>query len=396
MKREKLQIASGSDDKEIFRSINTVFEKVLFLLSNNNKSNKHLVSLTFFVKADKELFYDVRKYIILSAKANLSEVPAVCIIGQPPADGSLVLLEVEFIQNNESSINISYFEIQNDIFCTQIENSEYKELYFYGITIGNEKPTMAEKIQESFQILDNTLSAYGLGMNNIVRQWNYVEDIVGFTSHEEGEKQNYQILNNIRHNYYVKYEFSKGYPAATGIGMSSGGFVLDCIAILEKSDLRITPIKNPSQTSAYNYSKNVLIGSKMEKSFPKLSPKFERAKLYKVLKHRYSLLISGTAAIHNEDSLAIGDAGKQTEITLDNISKLVESASEILNEFGEQIDHISYPYLRVYIKYPEDFRAVEKICKEHKMRISPVYLISDICRKELLVEIEGVISITTK
>lgn len=394
MKREKLQFVAGSGNKDIFKSVDVVYSNFTDLLVNPDKQNIHLVSLIFFVNTDKDMFYKVRKYIISKA-ATFSFIPTISVIGQPPADGSDVLVEVEVIKDIETNTSISYESVSDGIYLTKIETPQSIEYNVYGITIEDENATFDHKVFKAFEILDNVLINQGLGMNNIVRQWNYVEDIVGFTSPECGSKQNYQILNNIRHEFYCKYDFANGFPAATGIGMALGAFVLDCIAIKEKTDLEITPIKNPVQVCAYDYSEKVLIGSKTEKNFPRLSPKFERAKLFRSDKN-YSLLISGTAAIHNEISLAKGDPAKQTEITLENIDKLIEVASGIIEKTGKIIDRIAYPYLRVYIKNSTDYWAVKNICEKHTKQIDPVYLIGDICRAELLVEIEGVISIDIK
>jgi len=392
MKREKLQFVAGESKKDIFKSIDIVFNDFTNLIDNPDRQNIHLVGLIFFVNTDREIFYKVRKYIISKAATKLFFSPAISVIGQPPADGSDVLVEVELIKDIQPDTQITYNPVTDGINYTKIETSELIEYNIYGITLEDESLPFDHKVYKAFEILDNVLTSQGLGMNNIIRQWNYVEDIVGFTSPDYGSIQNYQILNNIRHEFYSKYKFSQGFPAATGIGMSLGNFVLDCIAIKEKTDLEITPVKNPVQVCAYDYSEKVLIGSKTQKSFPRLSPKFERAKLYRTDDH-YSLLISGTAAIHNEVSLAKGDAAKQTEITLDNIDKLIEVASGIIEKTGKTLKRVTYPYLRVYIKNSVDYSAVKNICENHTRQIDPVYLIGDICRQELLVEIEGVITI---
>lgn len=92
-------------------------------------------------------------------------------------------------------------------------------------------------------------------------------------------------------------------------------------------------------------------------------------------------------------SLAVGDAAKQTEITLDNIGKLIQVAENVIQETGKNIKEISFPYLRVYIKNSSDYLSVKDICENHTHQIDPVYLIGDICRTELLVEIEGIVNI---
>ena len=66
------------------------------------------------------------------------------------------------------------------------------------------------------------LDVEGMSFNNLVRQWNYIGNILeikhGF--------QNYQIFNEVRSEVYQKYRTIAGYPAATGIGMKLDGVSL--------------------------------------------------------------------------------------------------------------------------------------------------------------------------
>jgi enamine deaminase RidA (YjgF/YER057c/UK114 family) len=392
MKHEIWQL--GPDDRRF--EISQAIENVILKLDKQKKNNEiqgEIVCLTFFVDTDKKEFYNVRRQIISKLKDIFKNPPAYSIIAQPPASGESLLLDIDLILSHGNEISMQYIAVDNEISYTKIETSTYCEYYFSGITVTDPKKSIEDKITDSYVIMDKVLNAEGLGMDNIIRQWNYLEDIIEIKSSVKGVRQNYQVLNNIRHEFYNKYSFSKGYPAATGIGMNSGGFVIECIAIKEKSDLHITPIKNPGQVSAYEYSSNVLVGSKIQ---PLLTPKFERAKLCSREKDQYELFISGTAAIHNEQSLAKGSVVEQTVITLDNIEKLIESGSHTINRLNKAIVGTSLYYLRVYIKYKDDYLKVKEICDKYASTVKPVYLIGDICRDELLIEIEGIINITAR
>jgi hypothetical protein len=50
--------------------------------------------------------------------------------------------------------------------------------------------------------------------------------------------------------------------------------------------------------------------------------------------------------------------------------------------------------LRVYLKRPEDYGRVEAICRERIGDAPAVYAVADVCREELLVEIEAVAAAT--
>jgi hypothetical protein len=46
--------------------------------------------------------------------------------------------------------------------------------------------------------------------------------------------------------------------------------------------------------------------------------------------------------------------------------------------------------MRVYLKRQQDYPVVRQICEDRMGKIPVVYAVADICRPELLVEIEGV------
>ena len=86
-----------------------------------------------------------------------------------------------------------------------------------------------------------------------------------------------------------------------------------------------------------------------------------------------------------------GDAAKQTEETLDNIAALIAEenlARHGLPGLGTSL--ASLGFARVYIKRPEDYPAVRAVCEKRLGTLPTIYAIADVCRPELLVEIEGV------
>ncbi|MBN1599824.1 MAG: hypothetical protein JW894_16130 [Bacteroidales bacterium] len=356
-------------------------------------SNISILSISIFLSHDQDEFYEVRKKIIIRIKDEFPETPALSVIAQKTTGGDGILLEANVIYNYTSDIAVSYESINDEIFYTKVKAVDFDEYYFSGLTYNGTELSMETRIEKAHSILKNAFRKEGIGMYDIVRQWNYVEAITGSDKTKEDPVQNYQVLNNIRHTYYSAYEFSGGYPAATGIGMHTGGFILDCLALKRKTEkLVIKLVKNPLQLSAYEYSQDVLNGSSSGVTVWH-TPKFERAKIVQWAQGSYSVLISGTAAIHNEKSLALGDAAEQTRITLDNIDKLIESASNMIKvDQGKSVNRV-IKYLRVYIRNKNDVDIVSSICNAYWKDTEPVYLIADICRAELLVEIEGIVDL---
>jgi enamine deaminase RidA (YjgF/YER057c/UK114 family) len=238
--------------------------------------------------------------------------------------------------------------------------------------------------------MKDILTAESISFSDIVRQWNYVENIVEVNT-DDGNKpvQNYQVLNDTRSVYYSQLNFQHGYPAATGIGMNYGGILLEFYAVMPFDKVEIVPVKNPKQVDAYNYSQEVLVGDSIKELPQKTTPKFERAKYLSMNGHK-TIFISGTASIHNEVTIGIDDVEKQTLVTLENISELVTNEN-LTNSGASDIEGIlNYSFLRIYVKESSDLEIVKSICDKKFNNTSISYLIADICRDNLLVEIEGV------
>jgi enamine deaminase RidA (YjgF/YER057c/UK114 family) len=236
--------------------------------------------------------------------------------------------------------------------------------------------------------MQNILKAEKMDFSNVVRQWNYIENIVGFT----GKSQNYQIFNDIRSEYYSKSKFDHGYPSATGIGMDAGGIIVDFIAVREKNNTTIIPIKSPVQSDAHQYSKDVIAFNEKVIKSAETTPKFERAKAM-VFDNKCLLFISGTAAIKGQISAEKDSAAAQTKLTIENIFHLVTTENLYKHNFYNAKSKVKPAFFRVYVKNAPDFNSVRATCEKMIHNVPVIYVKADICRPELLVEIEGVFTL---
>lgn len=75
-------------------------------------------------------------------------------------------------------------------------------------------------------------------------------------------------------------------------------------------------------------------------------------------------------------------------MTIDNIKRLIAADNVGKYNVGVTTDP-KITYLRVYVKYDTDFEVVRQICRRHFPEIPLSFVIADVCRPELLVEIEG-------
>ena len=283
----------------------------------------------------------------------------------------------------EGEAEISIAE-KNGVCYGLIENSEESLLFIEGVPSSDFSKGVKEQSEEVFGKIDALLSLHDFAVDDIVRQWNYIGNIV---SYRDG-KQNYQEFNDARTIYYSQGQWQYGYPAATGIGASGEGIIVGCIAFKSKNSYRraIYPIDNPLQVAAHAYSKQVLI-YRTEESM-KSTPKFERAKLIKT-QRGVCCFVSGTAAIRGEQSAAISTAKEQAIMTIENIKYLV-SPENLQRHFCKPYN-LKYAQLQVFIKNAQDYAEVRSVVEQAYPQMSVVYTIADVCRSELLVEIEGIL-----
>jgi hypothetical protein len=156
-------------------------------------------------------------------------------------------------------------------------------------------------------------------------------------------------------------------------------------------DLKVSSVENPLQKAAFDYSNEVLIGDAKYQGFCKSTPKFCRAK-YLENEATKQVFVSGTASIRDEKTIAENDVVQQTEITIDNIEKLI--SEETLCSVDKQLTEIpALEFFRVYIKNSCDFRLVKETCEKRWPDITGIYVVSDVCRENLLVEIEALASV---
>lgn len=354
----------------IYKSYNKEFESSIkeLILPLCSKS----VRVSIFIHAVNNDDYISKKSIckrVLSETFG-SNMPTWSVIAQKPLDCEVVI-EVHKVLDGSIEYKNGY---------VVVTSSAMKEIIISG-ACGDVNDNIYDQSCSSFEKIQQIFDAEGMTLNNIVRQWNYIERIV----HIEKDRQHYQDLNDARSSYYKKVNWTDGYPAATGIGMQFGGIIIDLNAIQLKDDsVNIKPINNNLQIAAHAYSKGLLLGEKTLKS----TPKFERAKAVSS-KDATTVYISGTAAIRGEQSLIGVGMKEQTKITMENIENLIcdQTLEESFIKIG---DKLNLRILRVYIKDEVNLSIATEFMQSNYANIPTSYLLADVCRTELIIEIEGV------
>lgn len=163
-------------------------------------------------------------------------------------------------------------------------------------------------------------------------------------------------------------------PAATAIGSRDGRRVLQVYWLAAREPG--LPLENPRQVSAYRYPRE----------YGPQSPTFARALLPP--SPRVPLLLSGTASIVGHESQHADSLRAQLDETLTNLDSLLGAARERAPTLSPHLDGTSR--LKVYVRDAADADAVAAQLEARLgTRVPWLMLHADVCRRELLVEIEG-------
>lgn len=357
---------------KVYGTFGEELQNCLLQLKNIN-SGKRIFKLNFFIDANsKEDYIHFQQTIHHEVYGLFSDKILLSVLAQPPLAGRLI---VEACYYDPLFWKSAFFS-NGENGAVLFEQGKCRILI--GNVQSNENAGCRLNSEKAFGSLSGIFESAGFQINSIVRQWNYIENILGF----DGSKQRYQEFNNVRSGFYGDSFKNNGYPAATGIGMNRGGTIIEFIAI-QSGQLATFPIDNPEQVSAHSYSKEVLVG---DECVLKTTPKFERARFLELFGKKI-IFISGTASIRGEKTVGEGDPALQTEVTIDNIKQLY--SGKVLSKISNGDLVPKYGHARVYIKDRKDFAAIKKTFRMHFGNLPVVYIVADICRPELLVEIEG-------
>jgi chorismate lyase/3-hydroxybenzoate synthase len=207
---------------------------------------------------------------------------------------------------------------------------------------------------------------------HVWRIWNFITAI----NEGEGDAERYKLFCLGRARAFAATHATSpdiGYPAASAVGKQKGARTLQ-VCWLAGRDPAAT-IENPRQVSAYDYPRR----------YGPAAPSFSRA----MLTPDPMLLVSGTASIVGHLSVHPGDVTAQLEETLANLDSLLRHAATGTDFGPARLGPASL--VKVYLRNPTDAAAIESRLRE---RLGPevpfLILAADICRPELLLEIEVV------
>jgi chorismate lyase / 3-hydroxybenzoate synthase len=207
----------------------------------------------------------------------------------------------------------------------------------------------------------------------LVRVWNYVPAI---NEASGDDLENYRAFCRGRSLAFERRfgpDFTRQASAASAVGCDDGPMVM--VFAAHRGPVR--HIENPRQVPAYEYP--VEHGPR--------APTFARATVAELGEGLHAVFISGTSSIRGHESIAPGDTMPQLECTLENLREMAHSCG-LGPDLGA--DRAETRHIKVYLRHARDLATVrarlEAALVRPEDRVS--YLRSDICRRELNVEIE--------
>lgn len=334
-----------------------------------------MLGVVFFIEAETiESFQLVQNAIVASMKEKGLQIPY-NVLAQ--ADCSPVSMEMWIDDATQAVDSLNY----KGIAYTRFKDETGISICCLGIRHVDMRAGLHEQLDETFRILVDILQYEGLSLSDIVRQWNYVPGILEIVQTQGKSIQHYQIFNEVRKEWYSKTLFVDGYPAATGIGVKTGPFSIDFIATSPNPSLRKIGLYNPKQVNAYHYAQQHLIGDTLQGE-QKNPPLFERAKMLES-NNELQVFVSGTAAILGQETVGVDDVQKQTEVAINNMLELVSPGVTRSNQT------FHFNHIRVYIKDVAFRDTIKTLCETQFPHISKSLVLADVCRNNLLMEIEG-------
>lgn len=218
--------------------------------------------------------------------------------------------------------------------------------------------------RQIFSLLDKLQFPY------LFRIWNYMADI---NAHSFGLER-YIQFNLGRQDAFLAHgrDVAGNVPAACALGMHQGSLSISFLAG------RVMPqcIENPRQISAYEYPQQ----------YGPRSPTFSRACLIR-LGLDDVLFLSGTASIVGHATMHPDDVVAQTRETVANIKAVLIEANRLV---GQPKFDLSSLYYKVYVRNPADLEQIRnELTHCVGGTLKAVYLQADVCRQDLLLEIEA-------
>lgn len=234
--------------------------------------------------------------------------------------------------------------------------------------VSNLESLTRKAYKEFFSLLDQK------DFPHLIRIWNYFPEI---NNEQDGLERYKKFCAGRSKAFCEKFDGEwKQFPAANAVGTHNGALTIYLLASRKKA----SHLENPRQISAYEYPEK----------YGKRSPSFARA-TYKNWGNTSQFYISGTASIVGHESIHQNDLIQQIHEISRNMKALLEAQfPSIENEEGNGFAE-DMAMIKIYLRDSDLFPVIKDVWENLLGWKGPsLYLVGDICRQELLLEIEGI------
>jgi chorismate lyase/3-hydroxybenzoate synthase len=216
-----------------------------------------------------------------------------------------------------------------------------------------------------------------------VRFWTFLPEI-----HQQldGERDRYMVFNSARFHVFREWfgqaaRFTSRLPASSAVGHDEDTLSIHCLTF-ERPGIAL---ENPRQVPAFQYST----------AYGPQPPCFARATMIDHPSFAHPMLVTaGTASILGERSVHLNNLDRQLSESVENLRTLVHKAQGTCNPPATLNAFVD---LRVYHARREDAALVQSTIRGLIPSATSLKVVrAELCRSNLLVEIEGIARLERK
>jgi len=323
------------------------------------------------VARDHKLFRTIREAAYQQAQVSAAQMPLVSCLGQPPcvAERALELQAYVVVPKSAGAARVE--TIPSTPTCPMaklLDIDGFHHLYVHGFgglrSEAQQQLSFSDQCDAMFRDAGQMLRDQRTTFHNVLRTWCYLTDI----------DHDYDAFNASR-NRFFRTEGITRLPASTGIGaglLPSGNLCgMDLYALLNPDEATIEVMHASTLNEAPEYGSSFSRGMKLG------------------LPEKTILFISGTASVDEDGATVhLGDSRQQIERMLLNVRELLTPQGA---SFADVVQTISY------LKSADDFELFQEILDQHDIGQMPnSIVVADVCRPELLCEIEMIAVLPTE
>jgi len=265
-----------------------------------------------------------------------------------------------------------------------VQTGEYKDIHYahdgeYLLCTCRipESPRYAESVERAYSSALEVL--HRLEYQKLFRTWNFIG---GINQENADGLEIYRDFCVGRSIAFQRYGLPAGkLCAATVVGALGRGIAFYSLSLRSGACIHLD---NPRQVPPYRYPPR----------YGARSPSFARATYVLPAGPAEAagrIYVSGTSSIVGHETVHRGDVENQCQTALENISCLIEADNTMKYGLVRGYGLADLDRIKVYVRRAEHIESARNICsKVFAPRAEVAYLNVDMCRADLLVEIEGV------